>query len=69
MRLVFAEDVNMNIDILENIAYKIRSCIRTFVVNFQSKIAPENNKIIFQLPSDYKMEKTLTVTYFAERIV
>lgn len=63
IRLVHPEDLNLDIELLVDMAYKIRACINTFLGNYSLKIKPEEGKVKFQLPIDHRTNKSLIISY------
>jgi hypothetical protein len=63
IRLVHPEDSNLDIDLLVDIAYKVRACINTFLSNYAFKINPDKNELKFQLPINHRTLETFVVSY------
>ena len=63
IRLVHPEDMNLDIDLLVDVAYKVRACINTFLSNYSLKIRPENNELKFQLPINHRTNEALIISY------
>jgi len=63
IRLAQPEDMNLDIDLLVDIAYKTRTCINTFLSNYSYKIHPDKNDLKFQLPIDHRTNRSLIVSY------
>ena len=62
IRLVHPEDLNLDIDLLVDIAYKIRTCINTFLSNYTYKIHPDKSEIKFQLPTNFRTTESLMIS-------
>lgn len=61
LRFVYPPDYPIfKYDILVDIAYKARCCIKTFIVNYSRSIKLDEGVRAFQLPDEYKLD-----TYFS----
>ncbi|MFN7600952.1 MAG: hypothetical protein ACK5R0_06095, partial [Bacteroidota bacterium] len=63
IRLVHPEDMNLDINLLVDVAYKVRACINTFLSNYSFKVRPEDNELKFQLPINHRTNESLIVSY------
>lgn len=63
IRLVHPKDKDLSMEMLTQTAYKIRTCVKTFLSNYALKISPEPDQLKFHLPLDYATCDSLIVSY------
>jgi len=63
IRLVHPEHLDLDIDFLVDVAFKVRTCLKIFIYNYSHKIDIRQEKNQFQLPIDHRSNDVLNCAY------
>lgn len=67
LRLVYPDEKSeFSKQVFVDQAFKTRACINTLMTNYTSYINPEEGKMVFQVPDDYRLNQTLVCTMLVE---